>query len=59
VGDRFGGRGGQKDGLGLVAIPGEDGLTVMQDQGEVALLQGTEFKEKAIMFFEAEFLPLI
>jgi hypothetical protein len=42
-----------------VAIPGENGLAVMQDQGEVALLQGAEFKEKTVMLFEAEFLPLI
>jgi hypothetical protein len=42
-----------------VAIPGENGLAVMQDQGEVALLQRAEFKQETVMFFEAEFLPLI
>jgi hypothetical protein len=31
----------------------------MQDQGDVALLQGAEFKEKTVMFFKAKFFPLI
>jgi hypothetical protein len=42
-----------------VAVPGENGLAVMQDQGDVALLQGAEFKEKTVMFFKAKFFPLI
>jgi len=59
VGDGFGGRGGQKDRLGLVAVAREDGLTVVEDEGDVTLLQRAELKEKAVVLFEAEFFPLV
>jgi hypothetical protein len=59
VGDGFGGRRGQKDRLGLVAVPGEDGLTVVEDEGEIAFLQRAELKEKTVVLFEAKLLPLV
>ncbi len=59
MGDGFRGGGGQKDGLGLVAVAGEDGLTVVEDEGDVTLLKRAELKEKAIVLFEAEILPLV
>ena len=59
MGDGFGGGGGQKDGLGLVAVAGEDGLTVVQDEGDITLLQRAELKEKAIVLFKAKLLPLV
>ena len=59
MGDRFGGRGGQKDRLGLVAIPGEDGLPVVEDEGDITFLQRAELKEKTIVLFEAELFPLV
>ena len=58
-GDGFGGRGGQKGGLGQVSVASEDGLAMVEDQGEVALLQRAELKEKAVVLFEAELFPLV
>jgi len=42
-----------------VAIPGENGLTVMQDQGDIPVFQRTEFQKEAIVFSEAQLLPLV
>ena len=59
MGYGFGGRGGQKDRLGLVAVAGEDGLTVVEDEGEIAFLQRAEFEEKPVVLFKAKLLPLV
>ena len=32
---------------------------MVKDEGEVALLQRAELKEKTVMLFEAEFFPLV
>jgi hypothetical protein len=42
-----------------VTVAGEDGLTVVQDEGDVTLLQRAELEEKAVVLFEAELLPLV
>ena len=57
--DRLGGGRGKKDGLGEVAVAGEDGLAVVEDEGEIALLQRAELKEKPVVLFKAKFLPLV
>ena len=43
----------------LMAVAGEDGLPVVEDEGEVTLLQRAKLEEKAVVLFEAELLPLI
>jgi len=38
--------------LGEVPVAGEDGLAVVQDQGDIPVFQGAEFKKKPVMLFE-------
>jgi hypothetical protein len=41
--DGLAGRGGQEGGLGEVTIPGEDGLAVVQNQGDIPVFEGSKF----------------
>ena len=45
--------------MGEVPVAGEDGLAVVQNQGDIAVFQGSEFEKKPIMLFEAQLLPLV
>ena len=45
--------------MGEVTVAGEDGLAVVEDEGEIAFLQRAEFEKKPVMLFEAELLPLV
>ena len=40
-------------------VAGEDGLAMVQDQGDIPVFQGSEFEKKPIMLFEAQLLPLV
>ena len=57
--DRFGGGGRQKNGLRLMVVAGENGLAVVENEGDVAFFQRTKLQKKAIVLFKAEFLPLV
>ena len=45
--------------MGEVPIAGENGLAVMQDQGDIPVFQGTEFQKQPVMLFESQILPLV
>jgi hypothetical protein len=40
-------------------VAGENGLAVVQNQGDIAVFQGAEFEKQPIMLFKAQLLPLI
>jgi len=45
--------------LGEVPVAGEDGLAVVQDQGDIPVFQGTELQKQPVMLFESQLLPLV
>jgi hypothetical protein len=45
--------------LGKVPVPGEDGLAVMQDQGDITVLKWPEFQKQPVMLFESQLFPLV
>ena len=42
-----------------VSIARQDGLAVVEDQGDISVLQGTELQQQAVMLFEAQLFPLV
>ena len=42
-----------------VPVPGEDGLAVMQDQGDIPVLKWPEFQKQPVVLFESQLLPLV
>lgn len=48
-----------KGGFGEVAIAGECGLPVVEDEGKVLVFKGAKFDEEMVVFYEAKLFPLI
>jgi len=42
-----------------VPVAGENGLAMVQDQGDIPVFQGTKLQKQPVMLFESQLLPLV